>query len=78
MSKGEDIQAKVNMLEQKLHRLQVEMNSIHQIGKTLSSELRTSMGVRSKLRAKSYSIERTADEYLKLYRALLSDNASRI
>ena len=41
MSNSKDIHEKAAMLEQKLHRLQVEMNSIHQIGKTLSSELRT-------------------------------------
>jgi len=41
VSNSKDIHEKAAMLEQKLHRLQVEMNSIHQIGKTLSSELRT-------------------------------------
>lgn len=41
MSQGNDIHEKVRQLKEKLERLQIEMNSIHQIGKALSSELRT-------------------------------------
>jgi len=41
VAKEENILEKVAQLEKKLQRLQVEMNSIQQIGKTLSSELRT-------------------------------------
>lgn len=41
MSKENDLQNKVRQLEDKLQRMRVEMNSIHQIGKALSSELRT-------------------------------------
>ena len=41
MSQKNDIQQKMQMLQNKLERLQKEMNSIHQIGKALSSELRT-------------------------------------
>lgn len=41
MSQGNHIQEEAPLLRAKLERIQKEMNSIHQIGKVLSSELRT-------------------------------------